>query len=361
MVNPILDPSHMLAQRLKSIEAAAAGFSTQPLLLNASTGQIGDGTPGLTTGADGMHVYNSTGVLVNFIETSDGTMICSDSTGTPQARVGALLSSPGNYGLEIWTGTAWQQVIGATSVAWSAITGKPSTFNPTVPIAGSDVSGYVATATWATTAGTTSNATNADGSAYAYNNNVPGTSFYAVWVGNDGSNHFGKNVSSIRYKTNVRAHMVDPAEVLKLQPVLFDRLPVPVPPPDGHQGPPNMVTGPANEFGMIAEQVNEHLPEIVQWYGGEIDGIRFDLLPVAQQSVLIDHEDRIAELETQMAAALERLAAVETQTQAPAPQWSPKPPATAKRPARGWAGNVPAYAAPNPQPKPLPYTIAPQE
>lgn len=355
MVNPILDPSHALAQRLKLIESNAAGAATQPILLNASTGQIGGGTPGLTTGAIGEQFYNSAGVLVNFIQTSDGTMICFDNSGTPQARMGALLSSPGNYGLEIWTGVAWQQVIGATSVDWSVITGKPATFPATLP---------VATATNATnatnanvSASCTGGALTADGSPYAYNNNVPGTSFFAVWVGNDGSNHMGKNVSSIRYKTNVRAHTVNPAEVLKLQPVLFDRLPVMVPPPEGQQGPPNMVTGPSNEFGMIAEQVAEHLPEIVQWFDSEIDGIRFDLLPVAQQSVLIDHDGRIAALEAALDAALDRIAAMELQTQAPATRWSPtvtRPPAyTPQR----WAPNVPAYAAPAKQPKPLPYTI----
>jgi len=356
MVNPILDPRHALAERLKSIESAQAGLSTQPLLLNASTGQIGGGTPGLATDATGLQAYNSAGVLVNFLETSDGTMRCFDSSGTEQARMGALLSNPGNYGLEIWTGTAWQQVASATSVAWTAVTGKPSTFPPTLPISGSSISSPVANATNA------NNATWANGSTNAYNNNVPGTSFYAVWVGNDSFNSFGKNVSSIRYKTNVRAHNIDPAEVLKLQPVIFDRLPVMVDPPDGQVGATQQVTGPANEFGMIAEQVHEHVPEIIQWYDSEIDGIRYDLLPVAQQSVLIDHDGRIAALESQLAAALDRITALETQVQAPLPKWSPPsgPAATgvAYTPT-AWHPNIPSYAAPVPEPAPLPYTIQP--
>lgn len=359
MVNPILDPTHALAERLKMTESQTAQLSTQPVLLNASTGQIGGGTPGIATDATGLHTYNSSGVLVNFLETSDGTMICYDNTGTPQARVGSLLSNPGTYGLEIWTGTAWQQVVSATSVSWSAITGKPSTFPATVP---------VSSATYATSAGSASTASacsgdsvNSDGSAYAYNNNVPGTSFYAVWVGNDGSHHFGKNVSSIRYKTNVRAHAVDPAEVLKLIPVLFDRLPTLVPPPDGQLGPPNQVTGPANEFGMIAEQVHEHVPEIVQWFEGEIDSIRFDLLPVAQQSVLIDHEGRIAALEARLTEALVCIKSMATQVQAPVSQWTaPAPKITSYTPPT-WALNIPSYAAPVPEPAPLPYVIQPQE
>jgi len=353
MVNPILDPTHELAERLKSMQAVSAGLSTQPVLLNASTGQIGGGTPGLATDATGLHSYNAAGVLVNFLETSDGTMICYDNTGTAQARMGALLSNPGNYGLEIWTGSAWQQVINATSVSWGSITGIPSTFTPTVPIAGSNISGAVSNANQAT------NSINADGSAYAYNNNVPGTSFFAVWVGNDGSNHMGKNVSSIRYKTNVRKHTIDPAEVLKLVPVLFDRLPVLVPLPDGHEGPEQLVTGPANEFGMIAEQVHEHVPEIVQWFEGNIDGLRFDLLPVAQQSVLIDHEGRIAALESQVAVLTAQVQSLIAQIQAPLPQWSPPASSTATYTPPSWAPTIPAYAAPNPEPQPLPYTIQP--
>jgi hypothetical protein len=362
VVNPILDPSHALADRLKMTEASVAGMSTQPLLLNASTGQIGGGTPGLATDATGLQTYNSAGVLVNFLETSDGTMICFDNTGVAQARMGLLLSNPGNYGLEVWTGTAWQQIVSATTVAWSAITGKPSTFSPTVPIAGSNITGTVpaattssscsgnaATATSATTAGSASTATNAnhasdaDGSSQAYNNNVGGTSFFAVWVGNNSGNTLGKNVSSIRYKNNVRAHSIDPAAVLQLQPVLFDR-----------------TAGPTtNEFGMIAEQVHGHVPEIVQWFEGEIDGLRYDLLPVAQQSVLQDHNGRISALESQLAAALERISSLETQVQAPVPQWSPAVPAYTTYTPPTWTPNVPAYAAPVPEPEPLPFTIQP--
>lgn len=354
MVNPILDPSHALADRLKGIEATQAGMSTQPLLLNASTGQIGGGTPGLATDATGLQTYNSAGVLVNFLETTDGTMICYDNTGTAQARMGALLSNPGNYGLEVWTGSAWQQVMSATSVAWSAITGKPSTFNPTVPINGSNISGTVANASFATSAGSAStassastatnagHATDADGSAYAYNNNVPGTSFYAVWVGNDGSNHFGKNVSSIRYKENARSHLIDPAEVLALQPVLYD-----------------MIDGAAGYYGLIAEQVNEHLPEIVQWFEGNIDAVRYDLLGVPLLSVAQNHDGRIAALESQVQALMARVASLETQVQAPVPQWSPAAPTYATYSPPPYASNVPAPAAPSPEPQPLPYTIQP--
>ncbi len=160
---------------------------------------------------------------------------------------------------------------------------------------------------------------------------------FTVWVGNNAGNTLGKNTSSIRYKKNVRAHMIDPAQVLKMQPVIFDRI-------DGRT---------SNEYGMIAEQVNEHVPEIVQWYEGDIDGLRYDLLPVAQQSVLVDHDARIASLESQLAAALDRITALEAKAGVIPPAQTPVPPT----PPPVWVANIPSYAAPPVQPVPLPYVI----
>jgi hypothetical protein len=42
-----------------------------------------------------------------------------------------------------------------------------------------------------------------------------------------------------------------------------------------------MFEGAKNEYGLIAEEVSTVLPEIVTLYGGEIDGVRYDLLGVA--------------------------------------------------------------------------------
>jgi hypothetical protein len=189
-------------------------------------------------------------------------------------------------------------------------------------------------------AGQVASALNADGSAYAFNNVVPGTSTFPVYVGNDGVNHIGRATSSIRYKCNVRAHTIDPSAVLKLQPVLFDRHPVMVPPADGSDDPPTSTPSSSNEYGLIAEQVHEHVPELVQWFGGNIDGLRYDLLPVAQQSVLIDHDGRIATLEAQLAAALALIRSLATQIQAPILQWSPPKLSSATYVPPGWKPNV---------------------
>ncbi|MCU1568790.1 MAG: hypothetical protein JWQ56_3727, partial [Pseudarthrobacter sp.] len=151
----------------------------------------------------------------------------------------------------------------------------------------------------------------ANGSEYGFTNNVAGTQFYALWVGNDGGFHFGRNTSSIQYKENVHAHDVDPAKVLELQPVVYDRI-------DGLPG----------EYGLIAEQVAEHLPELVVWFDGKIDGLRYDLLPVALLDVVRDQENRIRALEGR-----------------------------ASLPARAVSPNVPSAGAPAVEPEPLPYTI----
>jgi hypothetical protein len=152
----------------------------------------------------------------------DGVFVVYDGAGTtPVARFGPLdNSAPGKYGVEVLVGgTTWVQ-LGAQTTTWATVSGKPSTYNATnqkwMPDAhthpGGDVTSRVASAT------------DAIGSASGYANPVQGTSFVAAWLGNDGSNSFGRNTSSIKYKTNVRAHDTDPANVLHLQPVIYDRL-----------------------------------------------------------------------------------------------------------------------------------------
>lgn len=306
MPNAFMHPEYDLSQRIKALEAFVANFATSPLLLNASTGQ-GTGSPGITIDTAGVHAFNSGGTNIVGMLTADGSVTAYDASGNAVARFGPLTNSnPGNYGIEVKYNGSWAQV-GAGNVDWSNITNKPSSFTPsahasTHALGGSDqITGEVGQAA---------------GSEYAFNNNVPGTSFFAVWVGNDASNHFGKNVSSARYKTNIRRHRIDPARVLNLRPVLYER-------------PAN---GDYTEYGLIAEQVHEHLPELVQWYHGRIESVRYDLLAVALLEVVKEQEHRIA--------------ALEAGTRHPGP-------------AKPWHG--PANGANNPPPfpePPHPYTIS---
>jgi hypothetical protein len=78
----------------------------------------------------------------------------------------------------------------------------------------------------------------------------------------------------------------------------------------------------------VAEQVHEHVPELVSWFDGEIDSVRYDLLSVALIDVVRDQENRIRALEGRQPL-----------------------------PARPMSPNVPAAGAPAVEPEPLPYTI----
>jgi hypothetical protein len=143
----------------------------------------------------------------------------------------------------------------------------------------------------------------AEGSFYAFNNIVAGTTTYPVYVGNSTNYKFGRAPSSIRYKTNVRSYNIDPAKLFKLQPRVFDRIP--------QTDPETGETMPAavNEYGLIAEEVAEWLPEIVTYFdhgdgaGPVIDGVRYDLIGLALLDVIQDLLKQIVQLRTQLGDA----------------------------------------------------------
>ncbi|GAA4047681.1 hypothetical protein GCM10023063_38810 [Arthrobacter methylotrophus] len=255
---------------------------------------------------DSLRIDGTVGVSMD----ATGVFVVMDATGTtPVARFGPLdNSNPGQYGVEVLVGSTWVQ-IGAQTTTWATVSGKPTTFPPSAHThVGADI-----------TSGTVPQS---DGSQYGWTNNVAGTTQYAVWVGNDGGFHFGRNVSSIRYKENVRSHFTDPANVLALTPVLYDK-----------------IAGGPNEYGLIAEQVAEHCPELISWFEGNIDSVRYDLLSVQLLNVVKQQDAQIQAL----TAAVQTLIPGFT-----LPAASPA------------AANVAASMAPTPQPAPLAYTIQAQ-
>lgn len=288
--------------RVDKLERAAPQRS---MSITGPTGQ------GIKMDSTGLQAVGTSGKTVTYIQTNDGAFVTLDATGQPVARFGPLLSAPGQYGGEIWNSTTstWVQLLVNGAISWSGISGKPATFPPsghTHP--GTDINSTVALA---------------EGSAYAFNNNVAGSTFYAVWVGNDTGNHLGKNTSSIRYKQNVRDYTgIDPTKVLQLRPVIFDRKPVPVPPPDGQEGPARMVPGAVDEYGLIAEEVNELVPEIVLRFdagdgqGPLIDGVRYDLLALALLDVVKDHQRQLRNQDMKSRKQNRRIAALEAAVRA---------------------------------------------
>lgn len=279
-----------LVRRISDLARDVQQFSAANVLATAGIGVIPNGV--LVNGM--MQFKREDGTVGVQVDPATGSFTAFDAAGTSEvARFGALQqTSPGSYGVEVLVGSTWVQ-LGAQTTTWASVSGKPSTFPPTLPIAGTGITGTVPAATEAT------HAAQADGSQYGFDNNVAGTTFYALWVGNDGGFHLGRNTSSIKYKENVRDASVA-AAVLNLRPVVYDRKPTFKYPEleDGTrcEGPPQRFEGAKNEFGLIAEEVDPHLPEIVTRYGGEIDGVRYDLLGVALLPVVQQQAKDIEDL-----------------------------------------------------------------
>lgn len=268
-----------LIRRIKDLERQLQQFTAANILATAGIGVIPNGV--LVNGM--MQFKREDGTVGVQVDPATGSFTAFDATGTTEvARFGALTqTAPGSYGVEVLVGGTWVQV-GAQVATWSNLAGKPSTFPPSSHShGGGDITSAVANATNATNA---TKAAQADGSEYGFTNNVAGSTFYALWVGNDGGFHFGRNTSSLRYKENIRDAALGDA-VLNLRPVVYDRKPTFKYPEleDGTrlEGPPQMFEGAKDELGLIAEDVDPHLSQIVTRYGGEIDGVRYDLLGVA--------------------------------------------------------------------------------
>lgn len=188
---------------------------------------------------------------------------------------------------------SWGQITGKPSTfkpeshthPWGHITSKPSSFPPSShKHSGSDINGSV------------DNARDAYGTTNAHRYAASGSGpWYAVWV--NAAGRFMRNTSSIRYKENVRPADIHANKVLAIIPRIYDRKPIQM--EDG-----SWEEGCKDEFGLIAEEVAEHLPEIVvRNEDGEIDTVRYDLLAVAQQAVIQQHEWRIGRL-TDLAGSL---------------------------------------------------------
>jgi hypothetical protein len=62
--------------------------------------------------------------------------------------------------------------------------------------------------------------------------------------------------------------------------------------PGGFNPKGDRIDGGSNEYGLIAEQVAEHFPELAVWFDGKTDGLRYDLLPVALLDVVRDRTNR---------------------------------------------------------------------
>ncbi|WJN62723.1 minor tail protein [Streptomyces phage phiScoe15] len=311
------------------------------IVLAVVKGTAGGGVPSLTQTDTGTYEMVLANVAVGASVTSISAANITDQRRWVGSRIGSWTtalrpSSPrvGRLGFntdtntwEFWNGSAWMNL--TQSVDWASLSNKPSTFPPdshthdyttltnkptTFPPSShthdwSQITGEPATFPPSTHSHSWSSITSkpttfppsshshssylesgdtiswANGTKKAHSNSVSdGGPYYAVWV--EGSGVFARNTSSIRFKENVRDYPIDPAKVLALRPVIYDR--------KLEEGKTSRRT---DEFGLIAEEVYEQIPEIVNILDGEVDGLRYDLLPVAMITVLQDQQARIERLE----------------------------------------------------------------
>ncbi|MEU8133229.1 tail fiber domain-containing protein [Streptodolium elevatio] len=192
---------------------------------------------------------------------------------------------------------------------WNSIAGKPGAFPPTGHghgwheiwgIPGSFPPAWHAHGEYVTSGGTVAWA---NGSKKPHTNSASGSgTWYAVWVEGDGT--FARNTSSIRFKENVRDYEINPAAVLNLRPVIYDRK-------DQLDDDGNLKPGRKNEVGLIAEEVEQAgLEWLVNYMDGQVDGLRYDLLGVALVPVVRDQKVRIEALEQRLAALEARVTGV---------------------------------------------------
>ncbi|MFE0104129.1 tail fiber domain-containing protein [Streptomyces sp. NPDC059009] len=187
-------------------------------------------------------------------------------------------------------GHDWEDISGKPSTyapathshTWSSVTSKPSTFPPS----SHSHSSYLEsgdTIAWA------------NGSKKPYSNTATDGTWYAVWV--EGSGTFCRNTSARKFKENIRDFEIDPADVLKMRPVIYDRKDQ----LDEETG--EVRPGRKGEVGLIADEVHDiGLNWLVQYMDGEIDALRYDLLGVALLPVVQAQERRLRDLEERLAA-----------------------------------------------------------
>lgn len=321
------------------VKAGTAGSSTPPALTQTDTGIY---ELSLATVAVGANVTSISAASVTGDRQFVGNTVGGWTTATRPSspRTGRLGYNTTTATWEFWSGSAWTNI--TQSIDWTTLTNKPATFVPAAhthlwaditdkpttftPATHShtwdSVTGKPTTFTPATHSHTWSSITSkpttfapsshshssylesgdtiswANGSKRVHADSVSGSgTYYAVWVQGDGT--FARNTSSIKFKENVRDFAIDPDDVLKLRPVIYDRK-------DRVDSEGTVREGRKDEVGLIAEEAEKAgFGWLVNYLDGEVDGLRYDLLGVAllplvqrQARQLEDLEARLARLES---------------------------------------------------------------
>jgi hypothetical protein len=317
------------------VKPGTAGSSTPPALTQTDTGIY---ELSLATVAVGANVTSISAASVTGDRQFVGNTVGGWTTATRPSspRTGRLGYNTTTATWEFWSGSAWTNITQA--VDWTTLTNKPATFAPAAhthlwaditdkpttftPATHShtwdSVTGKPTTFTPATHSHTWSSITSkpstfapsshshssylesgdtiswANGSKRVHADSVSGSgTYYAVWVQGDGT--FARNTSSIKFKENVRDFAINPDDVLKLRPVIYDRK-------DRVDDEGTVREGRKDEVGLIAEETEKAgFGWLVNYLDGEVDGLRYDLLGVALVPVVQRQAQQVADLEARLA------------------------------------------------------------
>ncbi|MFI5861806.1 tail fiber domain-containing protein [Streptomyces sp. NPDC051546] len=332
-----------------AVKAGTAGSTTPPALTQTDTGIYEMALASVTVGASVTSITSGDITATRpFVGHRVGVWITATRPTAP--RLGQLGFNNSTDAWEYWSGSAWAPLF--STVDWANLSGKPATFTPSAhshtwsqisdrpstmtPTAHThdwaqvtgkptsiaptahkhpwgDITGTPATYppaghahSWSDISGKPSQFQpvdhwhnqyldsggtihRANGSDRPHSYTATGSTWYAVWV--DGNHNFCRNTSARRFKENIRDIDIDPDAVLSLRPRIYDRKPT-----VNDEG--KTIEGRRDEFGLIAEEVDETLPEIVvRDETGQIDSVRYDLIGVALLSVVQDQAERIERLE----------------------------------------------------------------
>ncbi|MFF3249744.1 tail fiber domain-containing protein [Actinacidiphila glaucinigra] len=325
-----------------AVKTGTAGSSTPPALTQTDTGVY---ELPLATVAVGANVTSISAASVQgerrFLGNSVGGWTTNTRPDTP--RVGRLGFNQSTNAWEFWNGSAWAALTQAVdwstltnkpasftpaahSHAWTEVTGKPTTFPPSAHEHDwSELNSVPTTFPPATHSHTWSSITSkpttfppsshthssylesgdtiswANGSKKPYSNTATDGTWYAVWV--EGSGTFCRNTSARKFKENIQDFEIDPDDVLKMRPVIYDRKDQ----VDEETG--EIKPGRKGEVGLIADEVDEigGLKWLVQYMDGEVDALRYDLLGVALLPVVQRQARQIEDLEARLARLEARL------------------------------------------------------
>lgn len=274
-------------RRLRALEDSMQMFAAANILATAGLGAVTDGV--LVNGF--MEFKREDGTRGLRVDPVTRAFSAYDATGDAEvARFGALQSADGEYGVEVKVGDTWVQ-LGAQVATWDNLAGRPGTIGgATLP--GSIINSAVAQANNA------ARADRADGvTPEAFNREVAGVagSWYAMYMHSNGT--FGRGTSSIRYKRNVRPYALTADQLLNLRAVIYDRKAK-----DADDYTPPVST---DEVGLIAEEVEQVAPELVEYFDGIADNVKYERLVVGLLPVIQDQQQTIEHQASQIALLTE--------------------------------------------------------